>query len=174
MTSVVAPLHAAQPEIIETATTTSLDYEAYQETEFTEGYDNDVEMTDVDPHQLEDKEGPDETFYEEQDTYNAEIESTVVEPPQSDAVLTHAPSTILDEMEYLEEEIIDYDDEGDDQISQKPPPDIQLIQESDTYKVRPSYSRTSADLLKGETTTAPSPPAHSPDDISHLHLFSPA
>jgi Protein of unknown function (DUF2420) len=175
MTSIAAPFPAVQPEIIETATTTtSYDYEAYQESEHTEEYDNDVEMMDVDPHQLEDKQIPNETGYEEQDTYNAEIESTVVEPPQSDAVLTHAPSTILDEMEYLEEEIIDYEEEDDEQISQKPPPDIHLIQESDTYKVRPSYLRTRADFIKGETTTAPTPPAHSPEDIARLHLFSPA
>ena len=177
MTSVAAAtFHAVetQPEIIETATTASYNYEAYQEPEYTEEYEHDVEMADADPHQQELKPNPEEIGFEEQDTYNAEIESTVVEPPQSDAVMTHAPSTILDEMEYLEEEIIDYEEDADEQTSNKPPPDIHLTQESDTYKVRPSNWHIRSNFVKAETTTAPTPPAHSPEEITHLHLFSPA
>src|SRR5271169_6747794 len=70
-------------------------------------YDEDEEMMDSDPKQTLMENG-----YDDQDTYNADIESTVVEPPQSDAVLTYAPSTILDEMEYLEE--IDYEETDPD------------------------------------------------------------
>lgn len=169
MTSVAtapfAPVQA-QPEIIETSTSY---YEAYQENE--DPVYNDVEMTDVSQKQM-----LEETGYEEQDTYNAEIESTVVEPPQSDAVMTHAPSTILDEMEYLEGEI----DYGEDEETgpNKLSPDIHLIQDADTYKVLPAswhlHVVSDTNVIQGDTTTAPTPPAHSPEDITHVQLFSPA
>ena len=119
-------------------------------------------MTDADNKQI-----PAENGYDDQDTYNAEIESTVVEPPQSDAVLTHAPSTILDEMEYLEDEI-DYEE-----ADPKEPLEIPLIQhDSDTYKVF-SASSILANVFKAETTTAHTPPAHSPEENIHPQIFSP-
>jgi hypothetical protein len=60
---------------------------------------------------------------DDQDMYNADNQSTIVEPPQSDAVMTHAPSTILDEMEYLDD--IDYEE---DQVS-KPVDPFHLTEE---------------------------------------------
>ena len=167
MTSVAAPLSLqAQTEIIVKRTVAS--FETFEENEDTDY--SDIEMTDAEQNQTSG-----DTIYEEQDTYTAEIESTIVEPPQSDAVMTHAPSTILDEMEYLEE-AIDYE-EADPSLS-KPPPDIHLIQESDTYKVLlpghwDLHFPVSDIVEKGDATTAPTPPAHSTEVIAHVQLFSP-
>ena len=165
MTSVAAPFSLqAQTEIIEKTTVAS--FETFEDDEDT--YYSDIEMTDAQQNQTSG-----DIIYEEQDTYTAEIESTIVEPPQSDAVMTHAPSTILDEMEYLEE-VIDYE-EADPSLP-KPPPDIHLVQESDTYKVLlPAYwdlhFPVSDIVEKGDTTTAPTPPAE--DITTHVQLFSP-
>jgi len=120
-------------------------------------------MTDLDSKQILGENG-----YEDLDTYNAEIESTVVEPPQSDAVLNYAPSTILDEMDYLDDEI-DYEE-----ADPKEPLEIPLIQhDSDTYKVFSPFNMV-VDYSQAETTTAHTPPAHSPDE-QHIHppIFSP-
>lgn len=162
MTSVAVPLHHFEQDTTEIFET-DIYHETFEDTE-------DQEMTDSDPKQTFVEYG-----YEDQDTYNADIESTVVEPPQSDAVLTHAPSTILDEMEYLDE--IDYEEADPDS---KPPPEVPLIHEiDDTYKVFAS-SNIGMDVdyfQEAETTTAHTPPAHSPEDQQHLHhpqMFSPA
>ena len=116
MTSVAVPVH---PPFQQQQTTTSTYYENIEDAILPYD-DEDTEMTDTDKLQLV------ENGYD--DTYNADIESTVVEPPQSDAVLTHAPSTILDEMEYLDE--VDYEEEEEDSASKIP--DILLVHETDT------------------------------------------
>ena len=155
MTSVAASIHHFEQQTSEIFETVAY-YDPHDH--------QDQEMTDSDYKQI-----PAENGYEDQDTYNAEIESTVVEPPQSDAVLNYAPSTILDEMEYLEDEI-DYEE-----ADPKEPLDIPLIQHDfDTYKVM-SPSRIFVNSFKAETTTAHTPPAHSPEE-QHMHLpiFSPA
>ena len=155
MTSVAAALHHFEQQTTEIFETITY-YDPYT--------DQDQEMTDSDNKQI-----PTDNGYDDQDTYNAEIESTVVEPPQSDAVLTYAPSTILDEMEYLEDEI-DYEE-----ADPKEPLDIPRIRhDSDTYKVfSPFYPVVNNS--QAETTTAHTPPAHSPEEqYIHPPIFSPA
>jgi hypothetical protein len=153
MTSVAVPVYHFEQQTTEIFETVTY-YDPYN--------DQDQEMTDSDNKQI-----PAENGYDDQDTYNAEIESTVVEPPQSDAVLTHAPSTILDEMEYLDDEI-DYEE-----ADSKEPLGIPLVRrDSDTYKVFSPF-RIFVNVFKAETTTAHTPPAHSPDEHIHPQIFSP-
>jgi Protein of unknown function (DUF2420) len=156
MTSVAVPLRHFEQQ-----TTEIFETDIHSDT--INSYDEDEEMMDSDHNQTLVENG-----YDDQDTYNADIESTVVEPPQSDAVLTHAPSTILDEMEYLDE--IDYEETDPDS---KPPLEIPLIHESDIYKVLFSTLGMEVDL-QAETTTAQTPPAHSPEQHLHPQIFSPA
>jgi hypothetical protein len=166
MTSIDAPFHPVlgQADVIETSAAFYESFEDNQDVEY-----SDMEMADASQKQI-----PLENN-EEQDTYNAEIESTVVEPSQSDAVMTHAPSTILDEMEYLDP--IDYEEA--DPISPKPHPDDNLIRETDTYKVLPSFwhihiANGESDYdVQADTTTAPTPPARSPEATTQIQLFSP-
>ena len=169
MTSVAAPVHPPFPQpqqqqTTETFETTSIStyYENIQDAILP--YDEDTEMTDTDKLLVE-------NGYDDQDTYNADIESTVVEPPQSDAVMTHAPSTILDEMEFLDE--VDYEEDEEDSISKIP--DIHLVHETDTYKVLSPASQLGPDF-QAETT----PPSTSLEDSvnppQHIHpsIFSPS
>ena len=172
MTSVGAPVHLfqQQPETTETfETVTTVTYYENIVEDAIHPYDEDTEMTDTD------KLPPVENGYDDQDTYNADIESTVVEPPQSDAVLTHAPSTILDEMEYLDE--VDYEENEEGNPTSKIP-DIHLIHESETYKVFSDSMHDGSDF-QAETTLAHTPPAISSDDVSqpqntHPLIFSPS
>ena len=163
MTSVVAPPFQQQQ------TTTSTYYENIEDAILPYD-DEDTEMTDTDKFPLV------ENGYDDQDTYNADIESTVVEPPQSDAVLTHAPSTILDEMEYLDE--VDYEEEDEEDPASKIP-DIHLVHETDAYKVLSHFMAQSIDF-QAETTPAHTPPSTSLEDVlnqpQHVHpsLFSPS
>lgn len=146
MISVAAPVahFEQQPEIFETH---------YQ---YSEEHHEDQEMAEYDDGQNE---------YDDQDMYNAEIESTVVEPPQSDIVVTHAPSTIIDEMEYLEE--ADYEDTDP---TSKASTEEQLVQESVPYKVCNLY-----DGIDVQTDlTAQTPPALATDEHLHPQVFSPA
>lgn len=105
--------------------------------------DVDDEMTDYDKQELL------ENGLDENDLYNADNQSIIVEPPQSDAVMTHAPSTIVDEMEYL--------DDSDYQVDDTKPVNITL-QESTAEEP--------------EVTTIHTPPAESSIQL-HPH-FSPA
>src|SRR5271170_1644344 len=158
MTSVAATVH---PPFQQQQTTTSTYYENIEDA-ILPYEDEDTEMTDTDKFPLV------ENGYD--DTYNADIESTVVEPPQSDAVLTHAPSTILDEMEYLDE--VDYEEEDEEDPASKIP-DIH------TYKVL-SHSMAGSIDFQAETTPAHTPPSTSLEDVinqpQHIHpsLFSPS
>jgi hypothetical protein len=143
MTSVVIPPHQfAQTEIFET----------YYE-DMSNPDDVDDEMTDYDKQELL------ENGLDENDLYNADNQSIIVEPPQSDAVMTHAPSTIVDEMEYL--------DDSDYQVDDAKPVNITL-QESTAEEV---YS-TGCFNIKPEVTTIHTPPAESSTQL-HPH-FSPA
>ena len=125
MISVVVPLHHFEqqttPDVLET-------YSENLEHKLSPLYSQDQEMADSDNNSMPILVGNE---YDDQDTYSAEIESTVVEPPQSDAVLTHAPSSVLDEMEYLDE--IDYEEA--DEPDSKQPIAISVINESEVYKV---------------------------------------
>ena len=158
MTSVAATVH---PPFQQQQTITSTYYENIEDA-ILPYEDEDTEMTDTDKFPLV------ENGYD--DTYNADIESTVVEPPQSDAVLTHAQSTILDEMEYLDE--VDYEDEDEEDPASKIP-DIH------TYKVL-SHSMAGSIDFQAETTPAHTPPSTSLEDVinqpQHIHpsLFSPS
>ena len=174
MTSLAAPVHlpfSQQQQTTETfeTTSTSTYYENIQDATI-HPYDEDTEMTDTDKLPLV------ENGYDDQDTYNADNESTVVEPPQSDAVMTHAPSTILDEMEFLDE--VDYEEEEQDPSSKVP--DIHLVHGTETYKVHSNSSQVKADLFQAETTLAHTPPATSLEDNinqpQHIHsaIFSPS
>lgn len=174
MTSVAAPVHppfSQQQQTTETSETTRVStyYENIQDAILLP-YDEDIEMTDADKPLVV------ENGYDDQDTYNADIESTVVEPPQSDAVMTHAPSTILDEMEFLDE--VDYEEE-DEQDSISKIPDIHLVHETDTYKVHSLTSQLGPDF-QAETTPAHTPPSTSLEDSvnpsQHIHpsIFSPS
>jgi hypothetical protein len=165
MTSVAVPVH---PPFQQEQTTTSTYYENIEDA-ILPYEDEDTEMTNTDKFPLV------ENGYDDQDTYNADILSTVVEPPQSDAVLTHAPSTILDEMEYLDE--VDYEEDEEDPASKIP--DIHLVHETDTYKVLSHCMGDSIDF-QVETTPAHTPPSTSLEDVinqpQHVHpsLFSPS
>lgn len=157
MTSISGPLHpfTETTEVLETFETTY-----YEDADESNSIDQDTEMTDFDAHQQL------ENGYEDQDMYNAEIGSTIVEPPQSDVVLTHAPSTIVDEMEYLEEG--DYESV---EISSKPI-DRQPVHEDESYKVLSLYVQVNN---KPDTTTAGTPPpTNLSEDHSHPQFFSPA
>jgi hypothetical protein len=135
--------------------------EIYESTTYYDGQESaDEEMTDFDRQTLV------ENGFDDQDMYNAEVGSTVVEPPQSDAVRTHAPSTIVDELEYLEEVVY----EETDEVSAKVP-DIHLVHETDSYQV-PSLLRMNL-TDQAEETTAHTPPAESSSSI-HPQIFSPA
>ena len=102
---------------------------------------------------------------DDQDMYNAEIESTLVEPPQSDVVMTHAPSTIVDETEYVDE--VEYEEA--DPVSKRE--NLQFPPGSDIFKVC-FESETSADGQQPETTTAQTPPPSTEDHI-HPSILSP-
>jgi hypothetical protein len=116
MTSVAAPVQFAQTtEVFETTTV----YDSIDDDESQHIDDEDTEMTEY-------QEGNE---FDDQEMYNAEVGSTIVEPPQSDAVHTHAPSTIVDEMEYLDE--VDY--EVQDPVLKEP--GIHLVPETASYKV---------------------------------------
>ena len=155
MTSVSLPPHpfTETTEVLETFETTF--YEDGDEGA-SNPIDEDTEMTDFETQ------APLENGYEDQDLYNAEIGSTIVEPPQSDAVLTHAPSTIVDEMEYLDE--TDYQSPDTSK-----PADPNPIDQADSYKVLSPVPDTN---VQPDTTTAHTPPAII-EDASH-HFFSPA
>jgi len=168
MTSIAAPVHPPfQQQQQQQTTDTTTYYENIEDA--IHPYDQDTEMTDTDKLPLV------ENGYDDQDTYNADLESTVVEPPQSDAVLTHAPSTILDEMEYLDE--VDYEENEEDPASKIP--DIHHVHETDTYKVLSHGVGDSIDF-QAETTPAHTPPSTSLEDIinqpQHIHpsMFSPS
>lgn len=158
MTSVVAPLSHFQQtqtaEIFETA----IQHGPFEDT--LNPFEGDQEMTDSDKQTLV------ENGYDDQDIYNAEIESTAVEPPQSDAVFTHAPSTILDEMDYLEE--VDYEEA--DPITKAP--DSHLIHEPDNYKVYPFGFVVDYQVDASTSHTTPPPPSN--DQPRHPQIFSPA
>jgi hypothetical protein len=154
MTSVAAPVQFAQTtEIFETTVYDSVD----DETQHID--DEDTEMTDAG---AQDYHGGSD--FDDQEMYNAEVGSTIVEPPQSDAVHTHAPSTILDEMEYLEE--VDYEEENP--VSKEP--DVHLVPETASYKVL-SQQKQLYTNIQPDTTTAQTPPAESQ---IHPNVFSPA
>jgi Protein of unknown function (DUF2420) len=114
-------------------------------TELSFSGDEDVSMAEM-YSQLEN--GVDET-----DLY--EIASTVVEPPQSDAVRTHAPSTIVDELEY-DEDIIEYEESDPGEAEAKIPDIIHLAHElhSDSYKVMTRQS-LGANTQDGEVHAPP-------------------
>jgi hypothetical protein len=120
--------------------------------------DQDEEMTDIDKQSLV------ENGYDDQDMYStAEVESTVVEPPQSDAVRTHAPSTIVDELEYLEE--IEYEE-----VEPVPKvPEVHLVHENESYKVL--QGDTIEVDHQAEETVPNTPPAAS---SVHPLILSPA
>lgn len=163
MTSVAVPVQFAQTtEIFETTVYETADDEHLE--------DEDTEMTDASAQEYQEQENE----YDDQEMYNAEVGSTIVEPPQSDAVHTHAPSTILDEMEYLEE--VDYEEQDP---TQKDSNDIHLVHETASYKVPPLYPQHDqrGSNMKPETTTAHTPPAVSSSEDNQLHppfLNSPA
>src|SRR5271156_45231 len=155
MTSVAVSGHFYQQttEVFETAILSESQEDALQ------SFEEDQEMTDSHKQTLV------ENGSDDQDMYNAEIESTLVEPPQSDVVMTHAPSTIVDETEYVDE--IEYEEA--DPVSK--PENLQFPQGSDIFKVCPD-SEISTDGQQQETTTAQTPP---PSTEEHIHpsLLSP-
>ena len=127
MTSLAVPVQFSQTtEIFETTV-----YESVDDSESQHIGDEDTEMTDVEAQEYHGEEG--ELEYDDQEMYNAEVGSTIVEPPQSDAVQTHAPSTIEDDMEYLDE--VDYEEEQEDPASKDS--DVHLVHETASYKVLP-------------------------------------
>jgi len=128
MTSLAVPVQFAQTtEIFETTV-----YESVDDSESQHIGDEDTEMTGVEAQEYQQEEDG-EHEYDDQEMYNAEVGSTIVEPPQSDAVQTHAPSTIEDDMEYLDE--VDYEEEQEDPASKDS--DVHLVHETASYKVPP-------------------------------------
>jgi|SRR5579859_6403865 len=158
MTSVAVPVQFAQTtEIFESAVSETINDE-----------DEDTEMTDAggtEGYQEEENE------YDDQEMYNAEIGSTIVEPPQSDAVHTHAPSTILDDMEYLEE--VDYEEQDP---TQKDSDDIHLVHETASYKVPLPLPPISDHILTCSTTRPQHihPPQSPPQTINYILTLSTA
>jgi len=160
MTSIAVQLQPFQQtaEIYESSTPyydqqTTEDHDGVFETE-----DEDQEMTDFDRQTLV------ENGFDDQDMYSAEVDSTVVEPPQSDAVRTHAPSTIVDELEYLEE--VDYEESDD--IPKVP--DVHLVHEEEIFKV---FLLTGVEVnLQTDDTNAHTPPSES--SPAHPQIFTPA
>lgn len=119
----------------------------------------DEEMTD-----LEDRQTLVENGVDDQDMYSAaEVDSTVVEPPQSDAVRTHAPSTIVDELEYLE---VEYEEV---EVAPKVP-EVHLVHETEAYKVH--FLQEMWINSQADENTAHTPP---PESTSvHRLIHSPA